>query len=254
MDSTVNFFSDGFFGYSKTQDFYMGSIWHIIPIVFLIIVLIFIYKYREKIKKFKYESSVRYILAFTMMIVEMSYFWRLLYVGNQGNYDNMMSYLPLQICQWGLIICIFTITSMNKNLFGINYYLTLLFAPIALIYPIVITSTGPTYYRYYQFWLEHILPIISVFYLMFVHNMKPQYKSIFHTLLILLPLSIISFIANSKIEEADYLYLKLNVPFLPANPILKVIVLYVLVIMFFHLMYFIFTKIDNISQKKLEKR
>ena len=173
MSTSVNFYSEGFFGYSNEQDFFMGSIWHILPITLMIIAIILIHKYREKIKNFKYESSVRYILAFVMMIVEMSFFWRLLYVGNQGQADTMLTYLPFQMCQWGLLICIFTITSKNQKLFSINYYITLLFASIALIYPLVITNTGPRYYRYYQFWLEHILPIISVFYLMFVHDIKP---------------------------------------------------------------------------------
>ena len=113
MKTSANFFSEGFFGYSNKQDFFIGSIWHILPIVLMILVIILIYKNREKIKNFKYETSVRYILAFVMMIVEMSFFWRLLYVGNQGETDTMLTYLPLQMCQWGLLICIFTIPQLQ---------------------------------------------------------------------------------------------------------------------------------------------
>ena len=65
----VKFFRDGFFGYSSQKDFYMGSIWHILPIVIMIIVIFLIYKYREKIKNYKNERAVRFILAFVMMIV-----------------------------------------------------------------------------------------------------------------------------------------------------------------------------------------
>ena len=125
--TTLKFFSDGFFGYSNQKDFYMGSIWHILPIVIMIIVIYLIYKYRNQIKNYKNERAVRYILAFVMMIVEMSFFWRLEYVGTQGVNDTMLTYLPIQMCQWGLLICVFTITSMNKKLFSINYYITLLF-------------------------------------------------------------------------------------------------------------------------------
>lgn len=242
MKTSVNFFSEGFFGYSDKQDFFMGSIWHILPIALMILAIILIYKYREKIKKFKYETSVRYILAFVMMIVEMSFFWRLLYVGNQGTADTMLTYLPLQMCQWGLLICIFTIISKNKILFSINYYITLLFASIALIYPLVITNAGPRYYRYYQFWLEHILPIISVFYLMFVHNMKPEKKGILYTFFITIPLTIAALIANSRIEGARYLYLTLDVKILPENMILRAGILFVLVLGVFYLMYLPFNK------------
>ena len=81
MNTTVKFFSEGFFGYSSEKDFYMGSIWHILPIVLMIITICLIYKYRKRIKNYKYETRVRYILAFVMLIVEMSFFWRLEYVG-----------------------------------------------------------------------------------------------------------------------------------------------------------------------------
>ena len=240
--TTVKFFRDGFFGYSTKQDFFMGSIWHILPIALMILTIILIYKYREKIKNFKYETSVRYILAFVMMIVEMSFFFFLLYVGNQGEADTMLTYLPFQMCQWGLLICIFTITSKNKKLFSINYYITLFFASIALIYPLVIKNAGPRYFRYYQFWLEHILPIISVFYLMFVHDMKPEKKGIFYTFFVTVPLTIVALIANSRIKGARYLYLTLDVKILPKNMVLKASILFVLVLGIFYLMYLPFDK------------
>lgn len=242
MSTSVNFFSEGFFGYSTKQDFFVGSVWHILPIALMILAIILIYKYREKIKNFKYETSVRYVLAFVMMIVEMSFFWRLLYVGNQGEADTMLTYLPFQMCQWGLLICIFTITSMNKKLFSMNYYITLLFASIALIYPLVIKNAGPRYYRYYQFWLEHILPIISVFYLMFVHDMKPEKKGILYTSFVTVPLTIVALIANSKIKGARYLYLTLDVKILPKNMILRAVMLFVLVLGIFYVMYLPFDK------------
>ncbi|MBR3324713.1 MAG: TIGR02206 family membrane protein [Clostridia bacterium] len=242
MRTTVNFFSEGFFGYSDKQDFFFGSIWHILPIVLMIIVIILIYKYRKKIKNFKYERSVRFILAFVMLMVEMSFFWRLLYVGNQGEADTMLTYLPFQLCQWGLIVCVFTITSKNKKLFSINYYITLLFASIALIYPLVIKNAGPRYYRYYQFWLEHILPIISVFYLMFVHDMRPEKKGILYTFVVTVPLTIVALIANSNIKGARYLYLTLDIKILPENMILRALILFILVLCVFYLMYLPFDK------------
>lgn len=251
MKTSVNFFSDGFFGYCESQDFYIGSIYHILPIVLMIAIILLIYKYKDKIRESKYETRIRYALAFIMMIVEMSYFWRLLYVGSQGTSSTMMGYLPLQICQWGLLICIFTIISKNKNLFGINFYVTLLFASIALIYPVVIIQTGPRYYRYYQFWLEHMLPIICVFYLMFVHNMKPQYKSMYHATLVYIPLVVFALIANNIFEDADYLFLSLKISFLPQNQILRTIIIYLLGLIVFHLMYFGFKKLDKkLLQKK----
>ena len=120
-----------------------------------------------------------------------------------------------------------------------------MFASIALIYPLVIKNAGPRYYRYYQFWLEHILPIISVFYLMFVHDMKPEKKGILYTCFITVPLTIIALIANSRIEGARYLYLTLDVKILPENMILRVAILFVLVLCIFYVMYLPFAKKTN---------
>ena len=248
--TTVKFFRDGFFGYSSQKDFYMGSIWHILPIVIMIIVIYLIYKYRNQIKNYKHESAVRFILAFVMMIVEMSFFWRLAYVGTQGVNDTMLTYLPIQMCQWGLLICIFTITSKNKKLFSISYYITLFFASIALIYPLVITETGPRYYRYYQFWLEHILPIISVYYLMFVHGTRPAKKGILYTCFVTIPLASLAIIADSNIEGARYLYLTLKVNVLPENLIIRAAILFVLVLGVFYLMYLPFNKKNRQTQKE----
>ena len=156
--------------------------------------------------------------------------------------DTMLTYLPIQMCQWGLIMCVFTIMSKSQKLFSINYYITLLFASVALIYPMVIEYTGPGYYRYYQFWLEHILPIISIFYLMFVHNTKPEYKGLYKTFIVTLPLAIIAMFANSEIEGARYLYLTLDVKILPENQIIRVIILSLLAIGLYHLLYLPFYK------------
>ncbi len=248
--TVVKFFKDGFFGYGNEGDFQMGSIWHILPIVIMIIAIFLIYKYRNQIKNYKNESAVRYTIAFVMMIVEMSFFWRLLYVGSQGVYDTMLTYLPIQMCQWGLLVCIFTITSKNRKLFSINYYITLLFATIALIDPLVITNAGPRYYRYYQFWLEHTLPIISVFYLMFVHDMKPEKKGILYTFFVLIPLAFFAIIANSRIEGARYLYLTLNVKILPTNLVARASILFVLVLGIFYLMYLPFKKANEQEELK----
>lgn len=248
----VKFFKDGFFGYSDEIDFHMFSIWHFLPIVIMIVVICLIYKFRKQIRESKFETSIRYIFAFIMLIVEMSFFWRMSYVGSQGKYDTMLTYLPLQMCQWGLILMVFTILSKNRKIFSINYNVTLLFATIALVYPLVISNAGPSYYRYYQFWLEHTMPIIGVFYLMFVHGLKPDYIGIYRTFACIIPLGIVAMIANNAIPDANYLYLKLDVPFLPENQICRAIILIGIVFVLFHLMYYIFYKIDNRKNKKIK--
>ena len=87
-----------------------------------------------------------------------------------------------------------------------------------------------------------MLPIISVFYLMFVHNMKPEKKGILYSFVVIAPLTIIALIANSQIEGASYLYLTLDVKFLPQEMYLRVPILTILVIIIFYIMYLPFNK------------
>ena len=250
MTTYVKFFSEGFFGYSTKQDLFLGSVAHILPIIIMIIIIALIYKFKDQIRSYKHEAGVRYVIAAVMLLAEMSFFWRLAYVGTQGQDDTMLTYLPLQMCQWGLLICVFTIMTMNKVLFSMNYFITLLFANIALIYPLVILNAGPTYFRYYQFWLEHTLPIISVFYLMFVHGMRPERKGILYTWFLIIPLTTLAIIANYNIEGARYLYLTLDVKILPSNIIARAVILFTLVMGIFYLMYLPF----EIKDKKLKKK
>ena len=246
MDNVIRFYNEGFFGYAPEKDFYLFSFWHFLPIILMIAAIVLIAVFKDKLKNYKHEDKIRYTFAFVMMMVEMSYFWRILYVGDSW-YENkdLLTMLPLQICQWGLIVCIFTMMTKSRTLFGINFYLTLLFATVAVVYPMVISQTGPRYYRYYQFWAEHALPIIGTFYMMFVHGFKPQYKHLYYTFFVLAPLTVAALIANSTIENADYLYLNTEVPFLPESMFIRVPILVGVVVILFHLMYFGFKFIDK---------
>ena len=84
---------------------------------------------------------------------------------------------------------------------------------------------------------------------MFVHGMRPLKKGILYTCFVTVPLAIVALIANSKIPGARYLYLTLDVKFLPKNMFLKAGILFVLVMIVFYIMYLPFEKKD----KQIEK-
>ena len=247
-----DFSGEGFFGYGEPGDFKYFSIWHFLPIGLLIIAIILTYRYRDSIRNWKYEGTFRFVLAFVMLVVEMSYYWRLMYTGDEYGEYTLMNRLPLQVCQWGLICAAFALMSLNDTLFNINFYVTLVFASIALLTPAVITREGPGYYRYYQFWMEHELPIFSTFYLLFVKEMKPKYKHIWTTIGALMALAMVCIYANSKIDYASYMYLKPTddislganpTDFLPRNIVLRVLCLTAITAVLFHGLYFIWKKI-----------
>ena len=98
MDNFVyEYHSEGFFGYSETPVFKYFSLAHLLPIVMLIVGIFLIYRFREKFRNWKYEDAFRTLMGVLMIFNEVSYYWRLLYVGNSQDGTQMMTFLPMQM-------------------------------------------------------------------------------------------------------------------------------------------------------------
>ena len=129
-----------------------------------------------------------------------------------GNSDlgehTLLTRLPFQVCEWTCIFAIFMVLTENKHFFDIDVVVCLTLGITPLFMPAVIQRTGPRYFRYYQFWLEHIVPIYAVFYMMFVKGFKYDVKTVYKPLIFLVVLSLICMYFNAKIPEATYMYLQ----------------------------------------------
>lgn len=203
------FYKDGFFGYGEPGDFTQWSLAHFAPIVVTVLAIVLTWHVRERLRAWKHEETARFWFVFVMIIVEMSYYWRLLYVGPQDDMsNNFMDRLPLQVCEWTLMICSFMMLKKSPLLFDLTYFLTMSFSLLPLLFPAVIANAGPTYYRYYQFWGDHLLPIYGMFYMMFVHGMRPHLRGMALALGMVALLAIPAFYLNQAFEQANYLYLK----------------------------------------------
>ena len=246
----VHFFKEGFFGYSDTVDFHFFSFWHFLPIVLLVLAIIITAIKRDAFRRWKGETRFRYVLSFVMLMAEMSFFWRLLYVGTENQYDTLLTKLPIQLCQWGLICCVYMIISLNDTLFGLNYFVTFMGASIAIFSPIVITSTGPGYFRYYQFWLEHLLPIYCTFYAMTVHKKRPKYWHAWLAFGLMLVMATFATMANLSVPDANYLYLKLNIPFMPEGYVLRIFIYSAITLAGFHLLWVLQKGVDHVLGKR----
>lgn len=255
----MTYFRSGFFGLSSEVVFKPFSFAHFVPILLAVAAIILIWKKREAIRQWKGENTFRFVYAFIMIICEMSYFWRLQYVGPGMDDDTtMMGFLPLQVCQWTLILTTFMMMSKSKRLFSMSFFMTMSVGLLPLFVPAVISYTGPTYYRYYQFWGEHLLPIVGMFYMMFVHGFEAKPSGIPMTLgfLVLLALPCIYF--NEHFEDAEYMYLKHStystLNFLPESPYLTLLVLMAAVLLLLGLTYVIYGLITGKLGKKAKEK
>lgn len=195
-----------FFGKGEIGEYKDFTFWHFAPILVAAGIIYLIYRYRNELRSSKHDTTIRYIMAFTMIVSEMSYFWRLVGVESLG--ANPTDHLPITICGWSIVFCSYLVIGKSQSLFDIAYFWLFAGTVFALITPAaVLAPTGPTRYRYYQFWIEHTFGYFAIFYMMFVHKMRPTVKSAIKSYSVLVVLAIIAYIANDILPGANYLFM-----------------------------------------------
>ena len=233
-----------FFGQGTEVEFKQFiSLAHYLPIIIMVGIIVLIYLFKDKLKNCKNEKNIRTVLAFILIITEMSYFWRLVGVSEVLN-PNPIDHLPITICGWTVIISSYMLVTKSQSLFDIAYFWLFSGTIFALITPTVITYTGPTRFRYYQFWLEHTLGYIAVFYMIFVHKLRPTIKSAIKAFVMLTILAAIAYWANSILGPgANYLYMAKPestpsiLDILPSNYAIRLIIMAAAVSILFVLSY-----------------
>ena len=231
-----------FFGIGTEVEFENFTFAHYAPILLMLFIIFMIKENKEKIKNSKYETNIRYFLAFSLIIAEMSYFWRLIAVPELN--PNIVDHLPITVCGWIAVFCSYMLIGKSQTLFDISYFWLFAGSIFALITPTVITYTGPTRFRFYQFWIEHTFTFISIFYMIYVHEMRPNLKSIAKAYGALTVLAIIAYSANQMIGPgANYLFMAKPestpsiLDILPPNFALRIFIMVLVVTILFGIAY-----------------
>ena len=194
-----------FFGRGDTPEFALFTPAHILPVLVMLGMIYLIHRRRDALRTWKHEETLRYILAFWLILSDMAYYWRL--AGAPWLSPGPAEALPIGVCGWSAILCCFMLTGKKQGFFDIVYFWILSGSIFALITPTPLTFTGPSRFRYYQFWCDHCLSYVAVFYMIFVHGMRPTVKSAVKSYCALLCMALIAYAVNTMIPGANYLYL-----------------------------------------------
>ncbi len=239
-----------FFGKGTEEEFHSFSFAHLAPILVMIGIIYLIYHFRDRIRESKHEKLFCWVQAFTMIVCEMSYYWRLTALPELGG--NAVDHLPITVCGWGLVFCSYLMVTKSQSLFDIAYFWLFAGTIFALITPTVITYTGPTRFRYYQFWIEHCAGYIGIFYMIFVHKMRPNLKSIVKSYSLFAVLAAIAYAANRIIGPgANYLFMARPedtpsiLDILPSNFAIRLLIMIAAVSLLFALAYLPWYLIDR---------
>ena len=230
-----------FFGQSTQQEFAIFTLAHFAPILVMLGVIALIYWKREALRNWQHEQTLRYILAFALIISDMAYYWRLVGMPSLG--ANPVENLPIGVCGWAVIFCSFMVVGKKQSLFDIAYFWLLSGSLFALITPTPLNFTGPTRFRYYQFWAEHTLGYIAIFYMIFVHGMRPTIKSAIRSYVALAIFAVIAYSVNIMIPGANYLYMARPesapsvLDILPPNFALRLLIMAAVITLMFGLAY-----------------
>lgn len=219
-----------FFGSGTEVEFTNFTLAHFAPILAMVASILLIRHNRQRLQRWEKEYILRYVLAFALIISEMSYYWRLVGMPSLG--PNPVDHLPITVCGWAVVFCSYMVIGKSQWLFDLSYFWLFSGSVFALITPTVITYTGPTRFRYYQFWAEHTLGYVAVFYMIFVHGMRPTIKSAVRAYLALAILAVVAYFSNQLIGPgANYLFMARPedtpsiLDILPPNFILRLIIM-----------------------------
>lgn len=194
-----------FFGAGSEVEFSLFTPAHFAPILLLLAVVFWLSRNGDRLRRYRYEERIRYVLAFALAISDMAYYWRL--VGVPALQPGPVENLPIGVCGWAAIFCSYMLIGKNQTLFDISYFWLLSGCLFALLTPTPLTYTGPTRFRYYQFWAEHTLGYVAIFYMIFVHKMRPTPRSAVKSYLALMVMTGIAYGVNRMIPGANYLYM-----------------------------------------------
>ncbi|MBP3426933.1 MAG: TIGR02206 family membrane protein [Clostridia bacterium] len=194
-----------FFGQGAEPEFALFTPAHFAPILLMIAVIALIRRFRKEIRESRHEETLRYVLAFALIICDMSYYWRL--VGMPSLQPGPVENLPIGVCGWAVIFCSYMLVGKKQLLFDISYFWLLSGSLFALLTPTPLTYTGVTRFRYYQFWLEHTLGYVAIFYMIFVHGMRPTVRSAVRSYIALILMALLAYAVNQMIPGANYLYM-----------------------------------------------
>ena len=194
-----------FFGQGTEPEFALFTPAHFAPVLLMLAVIFLMSRFRGQIRRSRHEETLRYILAFALIISDMSYYWRL--VGAPWLQPGPVENLPIGVCGWAVIFCSYMLIGKKQLLFDISYFWLLSGSLFALITPTPLTYTGVTRFRYYQFFMEHTLGYVAIFYMIFVHGMRPTVRSAVRSYAALLVMALIAYQVNMMIPGANYLYM-----------------------------------------------
>jgi hypothetical integral membrane protein (TIGR02206 family) len=190
---------EGFFGHEYSKyPFAFFSFEHLIVLILFFFLTFALYRFRKHI--LKYDLLFRSGFFITLFSLELLYhIW--LYQGD--NWDITYT-LPFQLCSISLILSLILLITNSRFLANVLYFMGGVGAFAALLTPELFL--GFPHFRYFQFFITHMVIIWTALYYVWVKGIWPRKKGIGFAFLFLNGCAFIAFWVN-RLTGGNYMFL-----------------------------------------------
>ncbi|MCD6482228.1 MAG: TIGR02206 family membrane protein [Candidatus Izimaplasma sp.] len=190
----------GFFGDTVGIEFVAWEIYHFIPMALVVIGVLLIYLFKDKIKASGYDKRIRYTLGTLGIISEVSLQIWLIANGNWTAKAN----LPIGLCSFSLYLGVYVMFTKNWKVFEIAYFWSL-GGVISVLFPDILY--GPDNFRYYNFLFLHMIFFFMYMYMLFVNDYIPTFSSFKKSFVLLLIVVLFVIVPLNLIFGTNFMYL-----------------------------------------------
>lgn len=188
-----------FFSHTIGIEFNEWGIYHLIPLLIIIVGVFLIFYYRKEIKESKNEKYFRYALGSLGIIAEITLqIWK----ASEGNYT--LNDLPVGVCAFSMFMSIYIMFTKNFKVFEIAYFWAI-GGVVSILFPDILY--GPDRFRYYQYVIGHVSFFFMIMYMLFVHDYIPTFNSFKKSFLLLLAVVLLFIIPFNNIFDTNFMYL-----------------------------------------------
>jgi len=127
------------------------------------------------VRRTKSERAERVIIAVLSVLLVLNYVAYLIFVRAHGM-TNWLQMLPLQMCDWGMVVVIVAMWRKSQRWFEVAYFWGIGGTLQAVLTPNL--PYGFPDFRFFSFFISHCGIIVGVIFLMLVHKYRPRPMSI----------------------------------------------------------------------------
>jgi hypothetical integral membrane protein (TIGR02206 family) len=190
---------EAFFSHTIGIEFKEWGIYHLIPLLLIIVGVFLIYYFRKEIRDSKNEKYFRYAIGTIGILTEISLqIWK----ASEGQY--VLDDLPIGICAFSMFMAIYIMFTKSFKVYEIAYFWAI-GGVVSILFPDILY--GPDRFRYYEYVIGHVSFFFMIMYMLFVHDYIPTFKSFKKSFLLLFAVVVVFIIPVNNIFDTNFMYL-----------------------------------------------